>query len=173
MRIRFVACLLLLVAALLPAAEPLVYFNAADPTSDQPAKWQKLPLAEFERRNKDEPVADSYRVRLGEDKAYVVERTLATPSGDWLLIAVHRFKPDGELVIFTTDLRTLGYDEKTQESKPTRCLRRYVVKPDGELMRMSERVTDAEKGEKVVRQFFHPTIEPWRKIAQLPLPPES
>ncbi|MBS0659451.1 MAG: hypothetical protein JSR82_14515 [Verrucomicrobia bacterium] len=173
MRFGFlVVCLALLNAAVLRATEPLVYFNAADPTSGAAAKWERVPKAEFERRTKDEPVADSYTVRTGEDGGRVVERTLATPSGDWVMIVVHRFKPDGDLVIYTTDLRTLGYDEKTQTSSPTRCLRRYVIRPDGTPLRISERVTDATSGARVTRQFFHPEATPWRKISELPLPPE-
>lgn len=141
-------------------AEDWVFYNAAP-------GWKKVTKTDFGRLTEAGPVADFYTVKSTPTVITVV-RTLAQPG--WTLVLTHRFKPDGSLFLLSSELRTMGLDQATGTSSPTRCLRRYIVRPDGQLQQLSQRVTDVATGTRVERTFAHPTAELWMNLSRLPLP---
>lgn len=169
---RFPLVLLLIAWILAPpllrAAEELTYFAIED-AAGKPV-WQRGTQEELKRRETE--IFDSYTVRKDPQGGAVVERTIATPSGDWTMILKHRFEPGGKLVLLTSDFRTAnGVDAKGEPAGPTRCLRKFAITPEGRMVRISERITDAGSGARVVRTFYHPEIAPWMALSGLPLPP--
>ena len=96
----------------------------------------------------------------------VISRSIATPSGDWNVIAYYTYGADGLLRHATLDFVTLnGYDQTTEEFAPTKSVRDYKAEK-GALVLTSMVTTDLSSGKPVKRTFYMPEVNHWMTLAQ-------
>lgn len=104
---------------------------------------------------------------VGSRDVTVVERKVFTPSGDWGGHITYTYGKDGKLQLINYEFCTLnGYDKANEKFSPTRCVRKYDVSHNRQLLLKSKVTTDLVSGQKIDRSFYEPEISHWMTIAE-------
>jgi hypothetical protein len=100
-----------------------------------------------------------------QENITMVQRKIETPSADWYGEINYAYGSDGKLQHFTYAFHTFtGHDPKTDDFKPTSCVRRYEVTEKGQIVLVSKVTTDSQTGAAVDRTFYEPQITHWMTL---------
>lgn len=116
--------------------------------------------------------AETYAIIGKNAESTEIRRKVIIPSAGILQLDYmfyYTFGKDGELTKLRSEyLISNGYDAQTEELRPTRCVRTFLVSEEGELELKSESITDMGTKKVVQRTFPEPVVEHWMKLADVP-----